>query len=797
MSETTWINEETKGKRNSFFAPSARWITPEGTADPEIRRPAGYLCRKFIVRSSKDSLHRQKYLLRCTAHGLYKISLNKKSINDYLFEPGVDDYRKRLAVRESDISSLLKEGLNEIDVILGDGWYRGCIGIDSTRNFFGNDLSFIGEITDQDGKILLATDETWQGSQDGPIRMTDLEQGEFYDARMETIRAWHPVRIVEGMEGENAKFYLSHALPVREKESFKGEIIITPNGRTVIDFHQNLAGYVEITADANEGQSIRLVHGETLDLNGNFTTDNFQPGERNKMGIRQEIRYICKEGRNHYRPSFSIFGFRYAELETDIPLENLSFCSHAVYSDMKETTSFHCSEADINQLFSNCMWSMKSNFCDIPTDCPTRERAGWTGDAGIFAPTGLYLMQCAPVLEKWLCNVRLDQFEDGSIPYICPPDGPNGIIARNFRASVGWGDASILVPWAIYEMTGKLYVLRDNYDLMTRWVRFLEKRAKQRRNPDPFDGNPYQDYIINVGMDYGEWGELDTNMENAIKQAVSTGQPEIATAYFSYSSGLLAEISKLLGEERNAEYFENLHMKAREAWRSVYLKNGHIHSDRACSYVRPIAFHLLSQEEERAAADDLVRLIRRQGYTVGTGFLSTPYLCPVLISHGYTDVAYKILLQRKCPGWLYEVSKGATTIWEDWDGIPEKGEVHSSLNHYSKGSVALFLIRDMCGINYRFDRLVIHPRPYPLIASANASFQSPGGWIRSGWNYSDSRKNITYRIEIPKGMSAEVILPEDSDVPGSSESASEDGGCPRILCGGIYEYKYNCPKQKN
>ncbi|MGI6106827.1 MAG: family 78 glycoside hydrolase catalytic domain [Lachnospiraceae bacterium] len=789
----------------SLFVSSAKWITPETEIQPEVRRPAGYL-RKTFEAAPKPGCHA---LLRCTAHGLYKVFLNGVPVTSHLFTPGVDDYRKRLAVQEYDVTDLLKDGSNEITAVLGDGWYRGCIGIDSVRNFYGKDLSFLGEIRCSDGSLPLVSDETWEGSQEGPIRMTDLEQGESYDARREVIAGWHPAVPVAGMDGEREKLYLSDALPVLEKESFEGKIIRTPNGETVIDFGQNLAGYVEITAEAHEGQEIRLIHGETLDRGGNFTNANFQPGSRNPQGIRQEILYICKEGMNRYKPSFSIFGFRYAKLETDIPEDRLSFRSRAVYSDMAETAEFHSSDRDLDRLFENCLWSMKSNFCDIPTDCPTRERAGWTGDVGVFAPTGLMLMDCAPVLEKWLRIVRDDQCDDGSIPFICPPEGQSGQFAQYLRASVGWGDACVQVPWAVYEMTGDLSVLHDNYPTMARWVRFLERRAKQRRSPDPFDGNPLQDYIINVGMDYGEWSEPGVDMRTVMQQAYTNGQPEIATAYYAHSAGLLSQISALLGETDDAAYFGGLSAKARDAWRSVYLVSGHIRSERACSFVRPIAFGLLTPEEEQAAADDLDALIRRRNYTVGTGFLSTPYLCPVLAAHGHTETAYRVLLQHQCPGWLYEVDQGATTVWEDWDAIASDGKIHSSLNHYSKGSVALFMIRDMCGIYYRFDSVRICPHPYPLLRHAEALYRSPAGPIRSGWEFSADGKEITYRIEIPEGMTAGLVLPggehgEQLAASGSAPAQTLNSGreansddLPQVLHGGKYVFRRAWPDGMN
>ena len=804
------------------FDSSAKWITPEEKTNPDVQGPAGYLRRAFRY-SRKAAGEGSRAVFFCTAHGLYNACLNGKKIGDRVLAPGCDDYRKRLCVQQYDVTQLLVEGENELTVVLGDGWYRGCIGIDSTRNFYGDDLSFLCELIteprgekegsrtgneeENDHRLLLVSDASFEGSQSGPIRMTDLEEGEIFDARMEEIADWHPVRVLD----LNQELILSDAPAIRERESFDGKILHTPNGETVIDFGQNLAGYTALSADAHEGQEIRLIHGEALDENGNFTIQNFQPDIRkpadkkpegagstsagkckmegsgaadasaaarseflparqNKMGgIRQEIQYICKEGHNEYQPSFSIFGFRYAKLVTDIPLEKLRFRSIAVYSDMAEKTTFECSDAKVNRLFQNCMWSMKSNFCDIPTDCPTRERAGWTGDAGVFAAAGLRLMECAPVYEKWLANLRLNQFEDGELPYICPPNGPSGQMASLFRASVGWGDACVIVPWEIYRLSGDTDVLRENYEMMTKWIHFLMARAKQKRNPDPYDGNPLQDFIINTGMDYGEWAEPDANTMADMQRAFAVGQPEIATAYFAYSSGLVSRIAGILGLEDDRAFYSEIAAKAKDAWRSLYVKDGHIRPDRPgrqCSYVRPIAFGLLTPAEAQTAADDLAELVRAGGDRLNTGFLSTPYLCPALTAYGHADTAYHLLLGENCPGWLYEVNRGATTIWENWDGVREDGSLSGSLNHYSKGTIALWLLENVCGIQYDKDGLVIAPNPDPTytLRYARASFASPAGNICAGWTYraeksADASHSLAYHVEIPDGMTARVLLP--------------------------------------
>ena len=331
---------------------NAKWITPEEKTEAEVRKGAGYLRKSFEVREDMRNGNERKetFLLHATAHGLYGIRINGEPVTNALFTPGCDEYDKRLQYQTYDVTKYVCAGRNEMIVTLGDGWYRGCNGIDGVRNLFGEDLSFLCRL--EVGRTILQTDESWEGAQDGPILLTDLELGETYDARRENQQTWHPVRVL-GFPFSN--LVSTETVPVTEHETFEGKLIITPNGEKVYDFGQNLAGYSSfVVEDAKEGQEIILIHGETLDENGNFTIANFQPGDRNKSGgIKQEIHYICKQGRNEYKPSFSMFGFRYAKLvsDPDFPAEKLRVKSIAVYSDMRETAAFTCSEESINRLY--------------------------------------------------------------------------------------------------------------------------------------------------------------------------------------------------------------------------------------------------------------------------------------------------------------------------------------------------------------------------------------------------------------------------------------------------------------
>ena len=716
----------------------AKWIDPELPHEPKERQPASVLRRRFTADNTENAV------LYITCHGLYEAKLNGRRVGDFVLAPGTGEYRKRLTVQAYDVSALLRAGENEIVVTLGDGWYRGNNGIDGLNCLFGSDLALLCQL-ELDGMALMWSDENWEASQCGPIRCNDMELGECFDARREEIRDWHGVIL---RDYGFATLAPTESVPIVEQERFPGKLIRTPNGETVIDFGQNLAGYTEIRVTAKAGQRITLWHGETLDENGNFTQKNFDPGDRNKNGgIPQKIEYICKDGVNVYKPHFCLFGFRYAKVETMVDLSEASFTAIAVYSRMEQTGFFTCGNAEVNQLFHNSLWSMRSNFCDIPTDCPTRERAGWTGDAGAFAPTAVYLMDCYPVLRKWLGECRLAQGEDGLVRNIAPINDAGGMISNLLQGSAGWGDACVLVPWALYQAYGKKEILEENYDMMCRWLGFVEKRAQKTRPHNLF--NPYHKYLVDEGFHFGEWCQPDVDNTEAMKKTMMFGSPEVATAYYFRSASLLARIAEILDKPADARRYADIAENTKKAYRHSCTKNGTIRSERQCEYVRPIAFGLLDGEEIPQAADALNALVVKNHYHLNTGFLSTPDLCRVLAENGHVDTAYGLLLQEDCPGWLYAVKRGATTIWETWDGIRTDGTVHDSLNHYSYGAISGWLFSGVCGIKLEAGKLSIRPCPGKELGYAKAEWHSPVGTIRSAWEYRGDRILFDFSVPVP------------------------------------------------
>ena len=718
-------------------------VSGKGAARPyQPHRPASYLRRVFTAPAGSARLY-------ITAMGLYAAWLNGVRVGDMVLAPGSFTGDKHLGVQTYDVTGLMRAGENELLIALGDGWHRSTSGVDGCRNLFGDTLGVLFQL-EVDGRAVCVSDGAMQATQKGPIRQNDLQQGEVYDARLEgELTGWHSVKTAANtllLTGMNT-------VPIREQEAFPGRLFTAPNGETVVDFGQNLAGYVEMTLTAHAGQKVKLTCGETLDENGNFTQENFQDRARHSEGgTAQLLELICKEGANHFKPSFTIMGFRYAKVETDADLSGAVFTAHAVYSDMAVTGEFTCGSSAVNQLVQNSIWSQKGNFCDIPTDCPTRERAGWNGDMGVFIDTGLTLMDCYPVVEKWLEECRLNQYPDGRMANIAPPNGRPSFMTPMLCMSAGWGDAAILVPFALYRRTGDRKILADNYEMMQKWYAFLLGRAQQ--TTDEQQTGEYAKYTVLNGLDYGEWCEPGVTPQ----QAMMNPRKSVGTAYLAYSGRVLAQVADALGKAEDAARYRDIADKAKKAYRAAFTENGAIHSDRQCEYVRAIQFALLDEGESQAAADALNALVAQNGCHLNTGFLSTPFLCGVLARYGHVDTAYRLLLQPDAPGWLYAVSKGATTVWETWTGIDDAGCPHDSLNHYSYGAICGWLFGGVCGIRLAGGALTIAPTPHKSLGHAKAVYRSPVGTIESGWRYDGD--TVVYTFTIPANMTANVTLPD-------------------------------------
>lgn len=723
----------------------AKWIDPEPPHDPAKRQRASYLKKTFSVSETKNGR------LYITAHGIYDAYINGKRVDGYILAPGSSQVPRRLQVQTYDISELLRPGENELVVTLGDGWYRGSVAYDMDVNTFGTDIALLAQV-ETAGVPVAVTDERWQASQEGPLGLNDHMMGEVYDARRSPIRNWHGVTVREwGLEN----LIGTNTVPVTAHERFSAKVLRTPAGETVLDFGQVIAGYVELELNASTGQKLILTHGETLDEQGNFTTKNFQ--NPRKPHCLQRVEYTCREGVNRYRPTKCYFGFRYVKVEGDVPIDGGEFTAAAVYSDMEQTGWFFCGNEDVNQLFRNALWSMKGNFVDVPTDCPTREKSGYSGDCQAFCHTALYLMDCWPVLDRWIAEQAATQFEDGCVRQIAPENRPRGL----WDGGAGWCDSMEIVPWRTARRYGDNSILEKNYDAIKRWMRFCLNRARKTRLRHRLLPGPVRDYLVDAGIHWGEWLEPGTNAVNQMFYMANiflNGAPEVATAYLRYGCAIVGDIAKRLGKTEDAAFFTEASERAKAAYRHQYIRNGAVKAPRRqCLTVRPLALDLFEEGEKAPAAAELAEQIRRNGTRLNTGFLTTHELCRVLTDNGQAETAYDLLLQTRRPSWLYAVRKGATTIWESWDGMDEDGKVCSSFNHYAYGAVVGWLFDRVCGIEVEDGEITIRPCPDRRLIHAEAAYRSPVGMIRSAWRYEDEK--LLFFISVPSNTEAVIRLP--------------------------------------
>ena len=761
-----------------------KFIEPEKDIDPNAFKPAPYLRYTFAL---EGEIERAR--LYITAHGLYEAYLNGSRVGDQVFTPGNTDVVNRLQYQVFDVTCHLTEGANCIGAILGDGWYRGAINVASLRNAHGEKVALLAQliIKFSDGRVqTIISDGNWKTST-GPIIKSDPKQGETYDARLE-MPGWNTVGFNDADWSDvnitslgYKNLIPSESVPVRKKEMFPAqEVFTTPAGETVIDFGQNIAGVVRMKVVGKPGITVRLTHSEVLDQNGNFCLDYF--GQSVGGEFRQVDTYILKsETEEVYEPYFTVHGFRYVKVEGypgKIDPEN--FQAFAIYSDMEETGFFDCSNKTLNQLFENIKWSMKGNFLDIPTDCPTRERAGWTGDAQIFVHTGSILMNDASFYAKWVKDVSSQQYPNGKIRNVVPdkPLGTGRKIESSFNlppGSSGWGDAVVIIPWALYQMFGDKTILENQYESMKKWVEYERRRAEKRHwtkffNPAVwFDAKRArrQKYIWDTNFHLGEWLEPDILLKDVWKvifRNLLLGDPVVATAYFENSARILGKAAAVLGNQMDEQKYLELADNINQAYIEEFIKEDgaiRIYTDRQAPYVRALAFDLFTKNLKPKIEKQLVNRIEEKNRHLFTGFLSTPFLLSVLSEAGETDLAYEVLLQEDNPSWIYAINKGATTIWEDWEGVSEEGVPTASQNHYSKGAVASWFFEYICGIQLdsnvpAYKHFYLHPEPGGNLSHARAVFHSKYGEIHSSWRKSEDV--ITYTFTVPANTSASVRL---------------------------------------
>ena len=733
----------------------AKWITGNYKVKKSERYPVD--CFRKHISITREVKSARLYITAC---GLYEARLDGEKIGNYCLAPGHTDYRKRVQYQTYDVTELLTVGNHTMTVQLADGWYRGSTGAWGIRNQYGTETKLLAqlEISYADGKRdLIVTDESWDWSNDGPIRFADNKDGEVVNANREPSYSGKA-------KATNHQVIptASNNVSVTEHEQFTPTVSKSPNGKWLLDFGQNIAGYVSFRIQAKASQKLTFRFGELLDEEGNLTLKNIQCVSKEKASPLQQIIYTCREGWNDYKTTFAVFGFQYAEVDTDIELQPEDVTAIAVYSDIEQTGFFESSNALLNRFVDATVWSTKGNSLDIPTDCPTRERHGWTGDAQIFFETANYLFDYAAFSKKYLKDVYDWQKKDGRLPQIAPYGGVD-FYMWTLNGSVGWSDAGILIPYRFWKLYGDKQILIDYYDRMKRYARFMMNRCGKlglMAKPLGIKGEAKK-YAVNAGQSYGEWAEPKDVYPNDWKDMVAP-HPEVSTAYTSYVIGCMAEIAEELGYTEDAALFRKYSEGSKKAYQAMAeLSDYSLDTDRQARLVRPLAFDLLNEQQKEYARKRLVQALENYGWRLGTGFLSTPLILDVLAEYDL-DAAYRLLENEEMPGWLFMPKNGATTIWESWEGTQAQGGI-ASLNHYSKGAVCEWLFKTMCGIRIDGENhFVIAPKPGGSLTHAKAVYHSIYGTVECGWEKTE--EGYLFRISIPANTTATFIKSEGEQV---------------------------------
>ena len=700
------------------------WICPAN----DLGDPAAVFGTSFIF--EKKITHAN---LTITAMGVYEARLNGRRVGQFVMAPGWTSYHKRLQYQEYDITDLLTNGKNEIEVTVGKGWYRSplpgwldCAYQDELRS---RPCGLAAQITltfeDGSSKIL-STDKSWKVS-DGPVRFSEIYDGEIYDSA-KTPLLDQPVTI---FDGPTDTLILQQGEEVCEQERLAvKKVFVTPNGETVLDFGQNMTGYVELFVNAKAGDCVDLSFAEVMDKEGNFYTENYR-------GAKAQYHYICSDGVQTWHPSLTFYGFRYIRIN-DFPggidcVKPENFTAITVHSNMKRTGFLSSSNTMLNQLFSNIIWGQKGNFLDVPTDCPQRdERLGWTGDAQVFVRTACLNYDAEKFFTKWLADLASDQHDDGYVGHVIPD------LLQNPHASSAWGDAAAICPWQVYLAFGNKQILKNQYQSMKKWIDYITYTTTTK-------------YLWTGGTHYGDWLGLDAPSGS---YKGSSNEDFIASAFYAYSTSLVIQAGTVLGEDVSelSTLYENIVNTFQKTWPTY-------HTQTECV----LAAHFKLAKNCQAAADQLADMVRACGTKLQTGFVGTPYLLHVLSDYGHTDLAWDLLLRTKYPSWLYPVTKGATTIWEHWDGIMEDGNFWSkdmnSYNHYAYGSVADWVYGVAAGILPRKDapgyaKVTIAPHPDKRLDWLRAELDTRHGHISSFWTKEDD----SWRYEITVPVEADIVI---------------------------------------
>lgn len=669
----------------------------------------------------------KKAVLYITARGTYKAYINGKRVGDFVLAPGLTSYEKRLQVQEYDVTDLISNN-NEIIVEYGVGWYLSRM---ANEDFLypkaagiTREGAIIAELklyfTDGSTQSVI-TDDSWLVAS-GKTLFSDIYDGTVYDASKE-LR--FNINAVLAENQDKSMLIAQQGEIVCEQERIKPiAVLTTQKGETVLDFGQNLTGYLEISLDAKKGDKAEFSFGEILDKDGNFYNENFR-------SAKCLYDYTCSDGFQTYKPDLTFYGFRYVRVDkfpTEITKEN--FKAIVVHSNMERTGYIETSNPLLNKLFSNIIWGQKGNFLDIPTDCPQRdERKGWTGDAQVFVKTASYNFNVNRFFRKWLYDMAAEQAESGAVSKIVPM---YDLIETPTGTSSGWGDAVTICPWQMYLTYGDKELLEFMFEPMKKWVDYITNTTEKEG-------------LWIGGWHYSDWLELKAPKG---EYNGDTREAIVATAYYAKSCELVIKAGKALGKD--ISYYEALYQKILASFKKEFNDTFKTQAEFALT----LAFGLTDQKEKVAA--DFVEMIHNDGDMLQTGFMGTPVLLYALSQNGYLDLAYKLLLREEMPSWLYPVTKGATTIWEHWDGVTPDGELGpadmNSYNHYAYGAVADWIYSVAAGINTvdeypAFEHVLFTPHASHRLERLTAKIKTKFGEVESG--YKNVNGKPVYKIKTP------------------------------------------------
>ncbi|MFJ3034959.1 family 78 glycoside hydrolase catalytic domain [Curtobacterium pusillum] len=744
---------------------TATWIGGPPPAS-KASDPVLYLRGGAVL--SADVVRARAYV---SALGWYRLFVNGADITGNAQVPRFTPFSEVVEYQAYDVTDALRAGTNVLAIAVGDGRFRGGLGLTGSREVYGKRIGALAEFVIElaDGStVTTVTDGTWSA---GPGRITgsDPKNGERADLRIPDDDWLHdavpPTRFAPAVELPDQEHPLiaEEVERVRDVQRLRATVSRAPSGAQLLDFGQNFAGHVRIRLSGRAGTVVQLTHVELLTPDGEADTESFTSTGK---FFQREI--VTLSGRDEwYQPWFTIHGFRYVEVTgLDHAVDPDGVEGIVISSDLERVGTFEASDARLEQLHHNVLWSVISNFTDTPTDCPTRERAGWTGDIQAFAPAGTTFVDSQAFLSRYLRNATIEQWDDGAFPIYVPSQYPirddlGRRMTHFMSGAVGWADAAVLLPWTVYRYYGDRQLLARQYASMRKRVDGLERRARTKGHRGH--------YVVDSGFHFGEWLRPGENPLQTMVSHIVRPPAEIATAYFAHTASVLAQAAEVLGHDDDAERYRALAGHVAAAWRDRYLHaDGRVGRDRQDDAVRALAFDLVRPEQRPAVVARLVELIRANGDHLGTGFLSTPMLLDVLVRGGRADVALDLLFQTSNPSWLYQVERGATTVWETWEGYKANGRGKESHNHYALGAVAGWLTDGLAGLKpgapgYR--EVVFEPVIAPQLDHVRATVDTPFGPASSGWRRSGDHVEI--EVTVPPGAVGDVRLPGGRTTVGS------------------------------